>query len=266
MILNGDDPNIAALGPAPWTRIVRVGVGEGCDVRIADFNEDPSGSRFRLGWRGQPWTDVEWGLPGLYNARNAAMAATAAGLMLATPPGSGPIAESPVALELGPLSRFRGVRRRQEVLVQSAGLVVIEDFGHHPTALEETLRSARARYPRSRITAVFEPRSNTARTKALQPEFIRALARADEVYIGAVSRSERLRPEERFDSEGVAKALASQGIDASAHSANHVLLERLVERTLAARAKHERLVIFFSNGSFDGITADFAAQARQTAP
>jgi UDP-N-acetylmuramate: L-alanyl-gamma-D-glutamyl-meso-diaminopimelate ligase len=107
----------------------------------------------------------------MYNARNAAMAATAAGLALDE--------SSPTVLSLEPLCRFRGVKRRQEVLLRNDRVTVIEDFGHHPTALVETLQSFRARYPNAVLTAVFEPRSNTARTKTMQAGFMRALAQAD---------------------------------------------------------------------------------------
>ena len=77
IVLNGDDPNLAALGATPWTRQVRVGFGADNDVRLADFAESPTGASFRLAWRGRPWARVEWSLSGEFNARNAAMAATA---------------------------------------------------------------------------------------------------------------------------------------------------------------------------------------------
>ena len=188
---NGDDPNLRALGAMAWTRVVRVGVEAGNDLRIADFAEHPQGARFRLEWRGREWAKVSWTQPGLFNARNAAMAALAAGLAL--------FPEDPTRLRLDALERFRGVRRRQELKLDQPALKVIEDFGHHPTALAETLQSFRARFPGHVIHAAFEPRSNTSRTKVMQSAFMRALALADEVYLGAVARAEKLRPEERFE-------------------------------------------------------------------
>ena len=252
-VLNGDDGNLRALGAMPWTRVVRVGMDEGNDTRIVDFSETPAGSSFRLLWRGAPWARVEWSLSGIYNARNAAMAATAAGLALG--------GEPPTGISLGALARFRGVRRRQEVLVAAPGLTVIEDFGHHPTALAETLRSFRARFPGAVLTAVFEPRSNTARVRTLQAGFARALAHADEVYLGAVSRAEALREEERFDAEAVAGNLEAQGVRAWHFGSNAALHDALAADTLPARGS-PRVVIFFTNGSFDGIIGRFAAAAR----
>ncbi|MFA5264195.1 MAG: Mur ligase family protein [Opitutaceae bacterium] len=267
IVMNGDDDNLRALGACPWTRILRVGTGEANDVRIVEFTEHAEGSSFQLLWRGQPWAKVVWGLPGLFNARNAAMAATAAGLALAVgdksmesvPDAAG---LDPHGIKVGYLAKFRGVKRRQEVLLRSDALTVIEDFGHHPTALAETLLSFRSRFPGTVLTAVFEPRSNTARTKTLQAGFIRALSQADEVYLGAVSRADKLKEDERFDGEAVTQHLESQGTSARCFTSNAALLEKLQADTLpAGKDGKARVVVFFTNGSFDGIIARYSAKA-----
>ena len=257
VVLNGDDTNLRALGPMAWTRVVRVGTAEACDTRIVDFAESPQGAQFKLLWRGQPWAEVKWAQPGLFNARNAAMAATAAGLAL---DGTNPTVLKPDAL-----AAFRGVKRRQEILLATPSLTVIEDFGHHPTALAETLQSFRARFPGATLTAVFEPRSNTARIRALQAAFMWALGLADDVYIGAVSRPEKLRDDERFDPESVAQHLEAQGVEAHYAPTNAVLFEKLAANLLgAAKAPRQkpRVVAFFTNGSFDGIIGKFVAAAK----
>jgi len=256
VVLNGDDDNLRALGPLPWTRVVRVGVGAENDVRIENFTEDPQGARFTLSWSGRHWGEVRWDLAGGFNARNAAMAATAVALALG----------GLDAVSLAPLARFRGVKRRQEKLVEGPGLTVIEDFGHHPTALAETLTSLRQRYPGALLTAVFEPRSNTARTKTLQAGFLSALALADEVFIGAVNRADKLKEDERFDVEAVLEHLQLQGVSATSGAKNAEVLEKLLTATLGATAGvagRARVVVFFSNGSFDGIIAAYAAKAKQ---
>nr|MCU0794184.1 Mur ligase family protein [Opitutaceae bacterium] len=74
IVMNGDDENLRSLGPLPWTRVVKVGTGETNDVRIGAFAEDAAGAAFTLLWKGRVWADVHWNCPGLYNARNAAMA------------------------------------------------------------------------------------------------------------------------------------------------------------------------------------------------
>lgn len=264
VVLNGDDPNLRALGAMPWTRVVRVGVEESNDVRIVGFVETPAGAEFRLLWKGDEWGHVRWPLTGLFNARNAAMAATAAGLALDP--------SSPSVLSLDALARFRGVKRRQEILFNDDRVTVIEDFGHHPTALVETLQSFRARFPDALLTAVFEPRSNTARTRAMQTGFMRALSQADEVYLGAVNRAEKLAVEERFDSEAVAQHLETQGVEAYSATTNKALLEKLITNTVLAPAiaaagasNKPRVVTFFTNGSFDGIIANYVTAVRDTA-
>jgi UDP-N-acetylmuramate: L-alanyl-gamma-D-glutamyl-meso-diaminopimelate ligase len=292
VVMNGDDANLRALGALNWTQIVRVGTGPANDARIVDFSETANGSEFTLLWRDSPWGKVSWRQTGLFNARNASMAAVAAGLALngsqtggtAQPPpisetpvqpvGSAPEsgrassltalpAANPTRLKLDPLARFRGVKRRQEVLVSTPGLTVVEDFGHHPTALAETLHSFRARFPGARLTAVFEPRSNTARSKILEADFMKALAMADEVYLGAVNRAEKLAIGDRFDTGAVADHLESLGVDAHSAPTNELLLEKLLERT-ARPIGRPRVVVFFTNGSFDGIIARFAAMAGKS--
>jgi UDP-N-acetylmuramate: L-alanyl-gamma-D-glutamyl-meso-diaminopimelate ligase len=253
IVANGDDDNLRALGPTPWTRVVRVGLGAQCDTRIVDFAESAGGAEFHLLWGGQPWARVQWSLPGLFNARNAAMAATAAGLALDP--------AAPTALSLAALTQFRGVKRRQEILLATPQLTIIEDFGHHPTALAETLRSFRARFPGAVLTAVFEPRSNTSMRRTMQDAFMRALAQADEVYIGALNRPEKLSASDRFDPEAVAQQLETQGVEAHFAMNNAALFDRLAARTLPAKGK-PRVVTFFTNGSFDGIIGRYVTAAR----
>jgi UDP-N-acetylmuramate: L-alanyl-gamma-D-glutamyl-meso-diaminopimelate ligase len=257
IVMNGDDPNLRALGAVPWTNVVRVGTDERNDVRILEFAEGPEFATFKLLWSGKPWATVKWSLTGMFNARNAAMAATTAALALHP--------TNPTALKLDSLARFRGVKRRQEQVLRSPQLTVIEDFGHHPTALAETLLSLRARFPAARLTAVFEPRSNTARTKALQAGFMRALAQADEVYLGAVSRPEKLGEQERFDPEAVAQHLETQGVEAHFAATNKAVLEKLAANTLPVSKGKPRLVVFFTNGSFDGIIGQYVKAAGDAA-
>jgi UDP-N-acetylmuramate: L-alanyl-gamma-D-glutamyl-meso-diaminopimelate ligase len=252
-VLNGDDANLRALGSLPWTQVVRVGMDEGNDVRIADFSEGPDGSSFALTWKGRSWARVTWGLSGSFNARNAAMAATAARLALGGLSGPSPALEA--------LTAFRGVRRRQEILVATPRLTVVEDFGHHPTALAETLLSLRSRFPGAVLTAVFEPRSNTARVRTLQAGFTRALANADEVYLGAVSRAEALGDSDRLDVEAVAGNLEAQGVRAWPFGSNADLHDALARDTLSGQ-EATRVVVFFTNGSFDGIIGRFASAAK----
>ena len=248
IVANGDDANVLGLVKnVTWAPVIRVGTGSSNDAVIADFQESPTGSSFTLVWKGKEWGRVKWALPGLFNARNAAMAAVSAGLLLD--------AKNPTKLKLDALNSFQGVQRRQQVLVDRPDLTVIEDFGHHPTALDLTLESLRARYPEHRLVACFEPRSNTAARKVMQDAFREALKKADEAFLAPPHRADKLG-EERFDSEGVAAAITAAGKKGFAPASNDALLAELT--TLVKSDKSPRCVVFFSNGAFGGIIKKFA--------
>ncbi|TVP76182.1 MAG: Mur ligase [Puniceicoccaceae bacterium] len=245
-LVNGDDAAIGAILPAPWTQVIRVGVDRGNDLVIRDFQDAPGGASFDLVWRGQVWTRVDWPLHGLFNARNGAMAALAAAL------ASG--CECPTDFDLSALARFRGVRRRQDVLHAGDRCVVLEDFAHHPTAVAAAIEALRAAYPERRMTVCFEPRSNTAATARFQAAFQTALGLADAVCLGAVHRGERMAVADRLDTDAMAGALSAAGGDAHAFKKNADLLrhlqQRLEEQPHGAAGE---LVVFFTNGSFDGV-------------
>lgn len=253
IVANGDDAHVLGLvKDVTWAPVFRVGTGVGNDAVIADFQESPTGSSFTLGWRGREWGRVRWALPGLFNARNAAVAAVSAGLLLD--------AGDPTKLRLDALGRFQGVRRRLQVLLDRPELTIIEDFGHHPTALDLTLESLRARYPGHRLVACFEPRSNTAARKVMQDAFRDALKRADEVFLPPPHRAEQLG-EERFDSVGVAAALTQAGKQGFAPASHDALLAELT--ALVKSDRSPRCVVFFSNGAFGGIIRRFAQAFEQ---
>lgn len=249
ILLNGDDSNLSEFAACSWTQVITVGTGSSNDLQIVDFNESPNGVSFTLKWRSEIWGKVNWVTPGLFNARNAAMAAIAAGLSIDP--------ENPTRLSLAPFARFRGVKRRQEIKLDQDGLTVIEDFGHHPSALAATLTSLRARYPSSTLTAVFEPRSNTARTRIHQAGFIEALALADHVYLGTISRADSMSAEERIDMPEMIRVLAEQNVPTATAESNLALLEA-IQANHPASLNHQ-VVVFFTNGSFDGIIEKFVA-------
>lgn len=247
VVANGDDDNIAALDEAPWTQMIRVGAGEHNDLVIAGFSETQATTNFKLIWRGQLWAEVTWQLPGFYNARNAAMAALSAGLLM--------FPDDPTQLKLDALSAFRGVKRRQEQLYSNGQLEVFEDFGHHPTAIEQTLVSFRNRFPDAELIACFEPRSNTARTRVFQDDFAKALSKADRVFIGPVDRIEKLAEGNRLDTAAMAECLCREGVVTTAADSCEGLLGSLKESL--AQSNEKRLVCFFSNGAFGGIIQKF---------
>lgn len=239
ILLNSDDPNLEKLTCIDWAPVYRIGLGEGADLRIVNFTESVEGSQFDFVYRGKKWGHVHWPVWGLFNARNAAMAA------LATALSSG--MSDPTELSLESLSYFKGVCRRQEILYDDDGVTVMLDFGHHPTAIRQTLECLRARYPRKQLIMCFEARSNTSCRSVHASEFEIAFDLADEVHLGAVYRAERYGVAERLDLEGIAERLGSK---ATAHLDNTVLRDCLYARL---SDQSNALCVFFSNGSFDRV-------------
>jgi UDP-N-acetylmuramate: L-alanyl-gamma-D-glutamyl-meso-diaminopimelate ligase len=250
VLMNGDDANVLSLLPMSWTRAMKVGVSEGCDLRILNFKDGPDGASFDLAFRGKI-LPVKLAINGLFNVRNAAMAMLSAALSTGDDLDNLPL-EQFVPI----IGKFQGVHRRQEVLVNTPQVVAIEDFGHHPTALANTIDALRAKFPGRKIVAAFEPRSNTAVTNLFQKEFTDALAHSDVALIGHVHRAERLAPEKRLDTSKIAAEINKRGGKAVATDSNEHLLSELLTLTNNAH-KQPILVCFFSNGSFDGIIKGF---------
>lgn len=234
VLLNGDDKDCADVynseghSPCRW-----VGFGESCDVRIAKVQYGEQGTKFELD--GLPY---EIPLHGEFNVRNACMAITAASF--------GGVDVEAIRKAL---SDFSGVKRRQEVRgVTERGITVVDDFGHHPTAIREALDGLRFKYKGARLWAVFEPRSNTTRRNIFQDALPDALKHADAVCLAAVAKAEGLKPEERLDTDLVMKKLRASGNPAFYEPDVEAIVSRL-----KGEAKGGDVVVVFSNGGFGDI-------------
>src|SRR3989475_1382032 len=143
---------------------------------------------------------------------------------------------------------FKGIKRRMEVRGIAGGVTVVDDFGHHPTAIRETLRALRLKYPHQKVWAIFEPRSNTTRRNVFQTELVSAFADADAVVLSQVARLELLAPEERLNPEKLMQDL--KGSDKQAAYLPDV--EAIVAH-VAKNVQGGDVVCVFSNGGFGGI-------------
>lgn len=253
ILVNAEDPNTLDLLPAPWTQIVKVGFTEQSDLRIDNYQDLPTGSSFKLYYKNTLWSDVSWPLSGTFNARNAAMASLGAALSI--------YPQNPTRFNIQSLSCFKGVQRRQDILFEDEDTLIMEDFGHHPTAIRETLRTLRNRYPNHYLIACFEPRSNTASSQVFQNEFTDALAFANQVYIGAIGKH-NIPCEKQLDTQLIALSLNQQNIPAIAFGANVDLLKHL-QKSIES-SKKPALACFFTNGSFDGIMHKMVEQLQTT--
>jgi len=264
VLINGDDPNLLALPDAPWTRMFKVGVSDSNDLQIIDFSEDGQGTRFGLAWKGEEVMHLDWPMPGLFNARNLAMACLASLLVRQILTANPMVKEGDEinpcsSLSLPDFSGCAGVKRRQEILLEDESLVILSDFAHHPTAIASALESLRARWPDRELIACFEPRSNTAVTNIFEDRFADALAVADLALLGAVHRAEKIPAEKRINPPKMMKRIQDQGKIGNAFDTNQELEDYLRVYPFPNPA----LVAFFSNGSFDGVITRFAESKRK---
>jgi UDP-N-acetylmuramate: L-alanyl-gamma-D-glutamyl-meso-diaminopimelate ligase len=142
---------------------------------------------------------------------------------------------------------FKGVKRRQEVRGEVNGVLVIDDFAHHPTAVRETIEGIRQRYAERRLWAVFEPRSNTSRRNIHQHEYVEALACADLVTIREPEPHDKVPLNEMLDVSAILNDLNARGVPADASPDVAELLGRVAEG-----ARRNDLILVMSNGAFGG--------------
>ncbi len=234
VLLNGDDANaLAVFAKEGHSPMKRVGLGPDCEARIVEIDYRPEGTAFTL--EGERY---ETGMNGEYNVRNAAMAITAARFAGVEPEA---IRSAVVA--------FRSVKRRQEVRgVTARGIVVVDDFGHHPTAIREAIAGMRRRFEGARLWAVFEPRSNTTRRRVFQDALPEALGQADGVCIAAVARADKLAEDERLDTDLLMQTLRDRGLPAFYEAGADAIVAKL-----ETEARDGDVIVVFSNGGFDGI-------------
>ena len=232
VLLNGDDHNCVEVAKDCLAQMVEIGFSKNCAQRIRDASYSEKGSRFKLG------DDVyEIPLVGEFNVRNAAMAATAAGFY-----------DVPKAKIVNALKTFKGIARRQEIRGEARGVTVIDDFGHHPTAIAQTLLGLKHRFPGRRLWAIFEPRSNTTRRSVFQNELAEAFEHADGVFISQVARLEQIPEGERLNPDAVVKSISKNGRPAFYEPNAASIVDRIVPML-----KTEDVVVVFSNGGFDNI-------------
>jgi len=244
VLLNGDDPNCMAVAGEALAPIIEIGFSKNCAQQIRNVSYSTAGSHFSLG-------EESFDLPliGEFNVRNAAMAISAARFYGAD---LGSIREA--------LATFKGIARRLEIRGEVGGVTVIDDFGHHPTAIAQTLTALRHRYPGHRLWAVFEPRSNTTRRAVFQQELPDALKLADGIFIARVARLEQIAEGERLNPERVMAAIAAAGRPAFYEPDAAHIIDRLVPLL-----QPNDIVTIFSNGGFDGIHEKILARLRGSA-
>lgn len=223
------------------------GFRDGALWRVSDVAFDAEGTQFTA-WRGEERAArVRMPMHGRHNVENALGAIAVCAAVGVRPE------EAAAAL-----AEFRGVKRRQELRGEAAGMAVIDDFAHHPTAVRETIAAIRARYPERKLWAVFEPRSNTSRRRHFETEFADALATADEVLLaGVFVKADGLPEDQRMRPEQVIERVRAAGRKAAYLPEVDEIIEHL-----ARNRTGKDVALVMSNGGFGGIWDRLLARLR----
>ena len=217
--------------------VERFGLAEDSHWRAVEVEDSPEGASFTLLRGAEALGRVAMPFSGEHSVRNA-LAALAVTVGLGG--GFERAAEG--------LARMEGVRRRLELRGEARGVLVYDDFAHHPTAVRETIRAARARHPGARVWALFEPRSWTSRRKVHQEAFAEAFSAADRVVLAPVFQPERLDPEIRLDPEAVVAGVRRTGGEGC------VLPDaEAIAAFVGEQAREGDVVLVMSNGAFGGV-------------
>ena len=232
-----DDPVVRKLAAAAPCRVVSYGRDHAAAWSFAEMRSSEGQTSFTLLRQGRPSGRFTGIMAGRHNVLNSLA-------VLAVLDEIGVPAEV-MAREL---AAFQGVRRRQEVRGVVAGVTVIDDFAHHPTAVHETLQALREAYAGQRLVAVFEPRTNSSRRTIFQEQYARAFSGADEVVVKEPEPLPGVAPEEHFSADRLADDLQGQGIRAAGFTNTQQILAYLGDTLRSGD-----VVAILSNGGFDNI-------------
>ena len=242
LIAGWDSPNVRqvveSFGERLFTRVETFGTNSDAkwQVRNADFSEGLS--RFEVFCENQSWGEFQTPLLGEFNLLNCLAVIVAA--------DAWGISKEKIRAAL---ASFQNVKRRAEVRGEERGVLVIDDFAHHPTAVRETLRALRARYKDRRLIAVFEPRSWSSRLAVFQEDYANAFASADYVVIASVFDSQKVTEKGRaLDTAALIDAISKQGKPAFAlPDADQIVAH------IGPELRSGDVVAIMSNGGFGGI-------------
>ena len=226
---------VSLVREATRARVVTYAVNGKADYRADDETFDAEGAHFTIR-EAKHKTAVVLPMSGFHNIENATgvyAAARSLGL------SRDAIAKA--------FATFKGVKRRQEPRGEIGGVMVLDDFAHHPTAVRETIEGIRQRYPERRLWAVFEPRSNTSRRNIHQTDYVTALTGADLVTIREPEPHDKVPADQQLNVGRIVQELNAQGVIADASPEVDTLVERV-----SSNARPNDLLLVMSNGSFGG--------------
>jgi len=247
LIADGDSPVVRELAARAWCPVELFGLGEQVDWRAVDITMTGDLTEFRVLAHGTDQGRFLTPLIGTFNVRNC-LAVIAAATRVGIP-------RDTVAAAL---RTFQSVKRRMEVRAEVNGIVVIDDFAHHPTAVRATLDALRQKYPHRRLIALFEPRSRTSRLRLMESLFVEAFQAADVTILAPVFKPDVVPESDRLRPEAVAAALRQRGRSAEALPSVPEIVEYV-----GLMAEPGDVVVIMSNGGFGGIQEKLLERLRR---
>lgn len=237
LLVECSDGNIPDVLKGARCRVETYGFCKDADWHIASFQCNDGISEFDLHHRGRYVARFSLPMIGRHNVLNGAA-------VVAVAHNSGISVEEIASA----LPFFKGIKRRQEVVGEANGVVVIDDFAHHPTAIDLTIEAVKEAWPRRTLWAVFEPRSATSKRNVFQSRFPDSFLKADRTVIAAVPAPEKIKNEERLNPAAVAEALKARGKEAW-----HIETVAGIVDHIAQHHTSNDVVLVMSSGGFDGI-------------
>jgi UDP-N-acetylmuramate: L-alanyl-gamma-D-glutamyl-meso-diaminopimelate ligase len=248
LIVNGDDPLCVSLGAECRGNVISYGSGAQADWRLLEINYSREQVRFEfLNPVSRQRETMTSRLPGRHNVVNTLAvlaAASIAGLSTER------IQEALLA--------FDGVKRRQDMVGKCNGVLIIDDFAHHPTAVHETIAAIRLFYPGSRLIAAFEPRTNSSRRSVFQNAYTKAFDGADCVCVKHPPGMEAIPVPERLDAQKLVEDIRKRRKEAYYFDDTDSLV-----RFLSGYSRSGDVLLCMSNGSFDGLPQKLLCACRQ---
>jgi UDP-N-acetylmuramate: L-alanyl-gamma-D-glutamyl-meso-diaminopimelate ligase len=236
LVVNYHDPNAMEVAQKALCPVQTFGTSDGAMWRVINIQESSAGFKFEVTYKGRNLGEFQTGMFGVHNLMNLL-----SGICVAANLGFSIEAIRPI------VSRFRGVKRRQEIL-KSEPFLLIDDFAHHPTEVKATLSAVKHRFPNRRILALFEPRSATARRNVHQKEYAECFDQADLILLSEPFKAQDLGEKERLSTGALSSQLTERGKRAQQFSNTSGILD-----TLKSELRSEDIVVVMSNGEFDKI-------------
>ena len=237
LIANGDDPLIITESKMAKCPVITYGLTEGVDCRAVDITIKEGETLLKILKEGKEFSELTTPLYGRHNVSNL-LSAVALSQYLKIDPSI--LAEA--------VGGFRGVKRRQEIKGEKAGVLVIDDFAHHPTSVMKTIEAVKERYCDRRLIAVFEPRSNSSRRNIFHEKYVSSFDQADMIMIPEPPLMEKIPPAERLSSSKLIEDINKRGLKAIYCPDTDHLLHEILRQT-----QKGDVILCMSNGSFDNL-------------